>query len=344
MNIAPPPNNEFLSTSQAWFDIWLTAFGAEHSGIWRPSQSGNNVAIPYQLAERHIGPVMIKIAKGASNSHTPRYDVVGELHDPRMLAQMMSNLHVDMLEFPYVSLNSRLIQALHRQPAGVMHQLSPCESAPCVNCGTSWDDYWQSRGKSRTEWNRRERRLMEDRHARFVCFTEWRDVEPLFTDILKIEASGWKGRQGSAINQHQDTLSFYTQSVRDWAERGMLRVFILFLEEVPVAFELDAEINGVLNCVKHGYLEDYAKLGPGQVLRTQVLRWAFANPKVKVFDMFGPATESKLKWATGAENLYTLRVFRRSARGLLAWLRWVTAPYLKSRLTKIRGARQPQLD
>lgn len=338
MTTPPPSDREFLSTTQAWFDIWLSAFGGADSGVWNPPPPENDLAIPYQLGERRIGPVTIRIGKGAANSHTPRYDVIGNLHDTKVLAQMMSDLHVDMLEFPYVSLNSRLMQALRRLPASVSYRLEPCESAPYVDCNARWDDYWQSRGKSRTEWGRRERRLMEDQKARFSCLTEWSEVEPLFAGILDIEASGWKGRQGSAIGQDQATLSFYTRSARGWAERGMLRLFILFLEDLPIAFELDVEFNGVLNCVKHGYLEDYAKLGPGQVLRTQVLRWAFANPKVDLFDMFGPATESKLKWATASEQLHTLRVFRRSPRGWLAWLRWVVAPYFKSKLAKLRGA------
>lgn len=329
--------SEFLSTTSTWFDIWLEAFGDVQSGVWRSS----GLAIPYQIIERRIGPVTVRAATGAANSHTPRYDVLGDLRNPAALGQMMAELRLDMLEFSYLAANSKLMQAMQRNPNSLIHHVEPCESAPYVDCRGGWDDYWSSRGKSRTEWGRRERRLMSDMHARFECLTEWPAIEPLFAGILGIEASGWKGRQGSAINQEPATLAFYTRSTREWAAKGMLRLFILFLDNIPVAFELDVEMNGVLNCVKHGYLEDHAKLGPGQVLRTQVLRWAFAQPKVTVFDMFGPSTEAKLKWATGAEPLYTARIFRRTPRGLLAWLRWVAAPYLKAKILSARRTAAP---
>lgn len=82
-----------------------------------------------------------------------------------------------------------------------------------------------------------------------------------------------------------------------------------------------------------GYLESAAKLSLGQVLRIQVLRWAFAQ----LFDMINPATEFKLKGATGVEDIYSLRIFRRSPGGLLAWSRYVAAPGLKAKMSHVAG-------
>jgi CelD/BcsL family acetyltransferase involved in cellulose biosynthesis len=250
---------------------------------------------------------------------------------------MMAGLNVSLLLFPYLSANSKLLQAVREKPDGLLYQLDACESAPYVDCSGGWDEYWASRGKSRTEWGRRERRLMDDQGARLACLTRWDEIAPIFDTILAIEASGWKGQRGSAIAQSPQTLAFYSRAAQLWAGEDRLRLFVLYVQDRPIAFELNALSGGVLNCVKHGYLESCAKLGPGQVLRIQVLRWAFAQPEIALFDMFGPATEAKLKWATGVEDLYTLRIFRRAPGGLLAWARLVAAPRLKAKLAALAG-------
>lgn len=330
------PANNFLSTTPEWFTLWLDAFGNAQAGIWRPAASATQIGIPYQRQSEKIGPLTIPCAVGATNSHTPRYDILGELTQPEATLQsMMAELNVAFLNFSYVALNSHLANAIAHQPTGLLHHIDICESAPFVDCSGSWDEYWKSRGKSRTEWGRRERRLMEDQGARIACLSEWHDIAPHFNALLEIEASGWKGKEGSAIVQSPQTLAFYTACAKAWAQAGTLRLFVLYLQDIPIAFEMNVQTGDRLNCVKHGYLEQYAKQGPGQVLRIQVLKWAFDRPDVKLFDMFGPATEAKMKWATGVEDLYTFRVFRRNLLGRLAWFRFAIAPQIKTKLRKL---------
>ena len=338
MLLAPeinPPVNEFLSTTHEWFKLWFDAFGSEHSGIWRNGIS-TQMGIPYQCEVEKVGSFTIPCAIGAANSHTPRYDILGELTQPEAsLRNMMTELNVAFLSFSYVAHDSRLARAF--ASTKLLHHIDACESAPFVDCTGSWDEYWKSRGKSRTEWARRERRLMEDTSTRFVCLTAWDEIAPQFHALLEIEASGWKGQEGSAIIQSAPTLAFYTASAQAWAKVGALKLFVLYLQDTPIAFEMNVQTGDRLNCVKHGYLVQHAKQGPGQVLRIQVLKWAFAQPDIKCFDMFGPATDAKMKWATGVEELFTYRVFRRNLLGRWAWLRYAVAPQIKAKLKILKA-------
>lgn len=332
------PNHQFLSTTPEWFKHWLHAFGNVHAGIWHPADSDGQAGIPYQCRLEKVGPFSLSCALGATNSHTPRYDILGELNQPAAaLSKMMTELDVAFLCFPYVAHNSRLSRAIASADADLLHHIDACESAPFVDCAGSWDEYWKSRGKSRTEWGRRERRLMEDQGARVACLTAWDDIAPQFHALLEIEASGWKGKEGSAIIQSPQTLAFYTACAQAWAQAGALKFFVMYLQDTPIAFEMNVQTGERLNCVKHGYLAQYAKQGPGQVLRIQVLKWAFEQPDIKCFDMFGPATEAKMKWATGVEDLFTFRIFRRNLPGALAWLRYAIAPKIKAKLRQLRA-------
>lgn len=332
---APPPepggrSAELLSVNREWFEIWLAAFGGARSGIWPPGAGAGDLAIPYTLGERRIGRVRVPVAFGAANAHTPRYDVLGPVSTPDVLSGMMADLGVDMLVFPYLPSASRLLRALRGPGATLSRQIEFCETSPYVDCRGAWDDYWQTRGKTTREgWAKQERKLLK-RGAQFVLLRQWHEVEAVLPTVLAIEASGWKGEQGSAIRQHDNTLKFYTALTRAWAQRGELYLFLLSMDGVHVAFQLCALCDGVLSSLKVGFLHDYVKDSPGQVLRLHALRWAFAQPNVSRLDMLGPRTDHKVKWATAGEDLYTLRVFRRSARGRLAWLRFVWGPRIKA--------------
>lgn len=322
-----------------WFEAWIDAFGSARAGIWRPSGSdADEGAIAYRRDRVALFPLLnVSAAIGATNDHTPRYDTIGKVSDLESVFQcMMSELDVSLLRFDYVPALSHLLKGVRKSGSRLWYGIDFCEDSPYVDCDLDWDVYWDSLGSTRSLWARRERKLMSDMKAEFRCLSDWSDVEPLLDRIYAVEASGWKGREGTAINQSPETLRFYNRSVRNWAQRGWLRLFTLWLGPEVVAFQINILCRGVLTQLKVGYDERHSKLSPGQVLQLQLLRWAFANPDVRVYDMLGgggKAEETKRKWATDAEPLYSVTVFRRNPLGLLARLRFVAAPRVKRWLT-----------
>lgn len=301
--------------------------------IWR-SLNGKLVAIAFVRRDLQFGPLRIAAASGASNDHTARYDIVGALENPAsQLGSMLQTLGISLISFDYLSFDSRLLSAVRANDHGLWYHVDYCEDSPYVNCQQAWEQYWISRGTTRQLWARRERKLMERMGARFRCLDQWEEIEPLLPSVFEVEASGWKGEQGSAIKQSPMTLGFYSRCLRHWAERGWLRLFLLELNGSIIAFQITALDGGVIYQVKVGYDERHASLSPGQVLQLQLLRWAFANDQILAYDMLGgggKAAGNKRKWATDATPLYTLRVFRFSLGGGLAWLRFVVAPRLKA--------------
>lgn len=320
-----------ISTLEEWYQIWLDAFGGARAGIWQ--EPAGSARIPYITCTEKVGGFSIETAAGAANDHTPRYDILGVLHDnDAAFRTMLADLGVSVLVFPYVSQNSRLLARFPASDTRLLHHIEFCEASPRVNCEIPWDDYWKSRGKSRQTWSRRERQLIEKRNARFHVLRAWEEVDGVLGTVLDIEASGWKGRSGTAIKQEASTLRFYTRLIEWCARMDLLRLFVLELDERIIAFQITTQLNGAIFMLKIGYLEEYGSHSPGQVLQTQILRWAFSQPDVKIFDMLGgggEAFKTKMRWATEVENLYTLRIFRNNLPGAWAWLRYAIAPRVK---------------
>ncbi len=329
---------ESISSTKNWFEIWFDAFGNNQGGIWHPDNIKPNPGIPYQRVEQIVGKITISTATGAVNSHTPRYDIMGTLREPcSVLRQMMRDLDVSMLTFPYISLRSNLGEALDGLKKKPLYHLDFCESSPHVKCTGSWDDYWARRGKkSRQECMRNERRLKE-KDMKFICLTSKVQAEEVLDEVLEVEASGWKGKDRTAIRYDPEALRFYKLLVSAWADHGLLRLFLIRNKvDGIIAFQLCGLYKGVLSSLKIGYQQKFSKLSPGQVLQMQTVRWAFEQPDVEIFDMLGPATQSKLKWSSDEEYLYTLRVFRPNIPGLIAWMRFCCGPAIKKKLSLIK--------
>ncbi|HHH36204.1 MAG TPA: GNAT family N-acetyltransferase [Gammaproteobacteria bacterium] len=329
-----------ISTTAPWFEIWQEAFGGPDSGIW----THEGISIPYVKRRSIIAGLPVSSLQGATNDHTPRYDILSGDEDclADALSQMFRDFSVSLLSFSYLDRDARLLRPfLQGQGGGLLYHIDHCEFSPYVDCTLPWEQYWQSRGRSRATWARRERKLMDKMGAEFAIITDRKDADSVLEEIYDVEASGWKGRKGTAIKQQPATLRFYTRLIQHAADSGMLRLFVLRLEGRIIAFQVTTFTAGTISMLKIGYLEELARLSPGQALQIRILRWAFEQPEVKVFDLLGgggEAYQTKLRWATDQRELFTLRLFRKDPAGLWAWGRYVAGPRVKGLLRHARAA------
>lgn len=325
-----------LFASRVWFEHWLAAFGGVDSGLWPSGHAELNFQVPNRVESRRVGPITLRVAVGATNSHTPQFDLIGT-GMPRLadMHRMMKELHVAVLIFPFVSLDSKLARTLACPERQFGTFLDECEVASIIDCTGSWDAYVGSRGKTRAaEWRSKERRALKARD-RFQVVTSCDDLASVWEQVLAVEASGWKGREGTAIREMPEVRKFYERVCWDFAIAGKLRLFLQWRGDRIIAFHLCTLHAGRLTSLKSGYAEEFAKDSPGQVVRWWMVKWAFENPEVRVLDFLGPLTETKRRWATGIEKLFTLYLFRSSPAGLLAWLRWSAGPRIKQRWKRL---------
>ncbi|MDP1652009.1 MAG: GNAT family N-acetyltransferase [Rhodocyclaceae bacterium] len=332
----PVPPTETLFASRAWLDYWLAAFGGQESGYWPLQSIANCPQIAYIVQHKIIGPLSLRVATAAANSHTPRFDVTGQIMPTtRQLQQMMKDLNVSALIFPYLSSSSKLMVSVETGKKLFHWSRGFCEDAPFINCSASWHDYLESRGSTRqTSWKKYERRIQRN-GGTFEVLASWEDISPCITEVFQIEESGWKGHMGSSIAQDVTTRRFYEDVCEYLAKVGKLRLFIIRRNDRIVAFQLATLHAGILSGLKASYLDEFAKESPGQVLQFWITQWAFGEDDVQTYDLLGPSSEYKLRFSTGIERLETLYAFAPNIGGFIARLRWSVAPHMKHQLRKI---------
>lgn len=207
----------------------------------------------------------------------------------------------------------------------------------------SFEEY---RERTRPSWMKRlarYRRQMERRHELTLeVGAAPGDLDGALSACFAVEASGWKGRGGTAIAQDPATERFYRRVAHLHRDAGELRLSRLSLDGRLVAFDLALEADRRYYSLKTGYDEAHRKTVPGLVLRLAIVEHCFEGG-LDAHELLGAPMDWKESFATARRPLHTLELFGRSPAGLagytaMAARRRVTA----SRWWRTAGARRDE--
>lgn len=252
-----------------------------------------------------------------TNWHTPEFAVVAEDAAARRellqhaVERCGSRLTLDFVD-PELAVELAAVAALR----GGRSFSRLREASPYLILEPDWE-----RGLDRHllhEARRRGRRLAERGEVLFEVRDGTQDLDGLLEEGLRVEVSGWKGREGTAVSSSPDTLAFY-RAVAGWAaERGLLRLAFLRLGGRPLAFDLGFEYEHVHYLLKSGYEEGERSLAPGKQLRLEALRDC-ARRGVVSYEFLGNADAWKQDWTELRRERLQTHAFPRGVAGARGW-------------------------
>ncbi len=140
-----------------------------------------------------------------------------------------------------------------------------------VGHGPSFDEHLKKNvaSKRRRELARNRRRLSEVGHLRHRFVTGGPDLEKAVEAFLSIEAAGWKGHGGTALQCRPDSLAFARKA---FTENPGCMADMLLLDDKPIAVSLMVKSGRTGFTVKCAYDETYRNYGAGLLLEEDALR------------------------------------------------------------------------
>jgi CelD/BcsL family acetyltransferase involved in cellulose biosynthesis len=173
-------------------------------------------------------------------------------------------------------------------------------------------------GNATTTAARRMRQLERQGRIEMKCVSEG-DVGDIVEECLALEASGWKGDEGTAIVKDPETAQFYRSLAREYAAAGRLALYILRLDDRLVAFQYCIRTGNRLDLLKMSFAEDLAAVAPGNVLRLMSYQYELAT--YGRMDMYlGRTRPWKEQWGNVSVDRGHLFLYNRSVRGTFAYL------------------------
>ncbi|KQS64427.1 hypothetical protein ASG39_10670 [Rhizobium sp. Leaf371] len=103
-------------------------------------------------------------------------------------------------------------------------------------------------------------------------------------EFLALEASGWKGRQRTAIVMDRYRAAFAREAITNLAEADAVRIHTIDLDGVAIASMVVFMMGGEAYTWKTGYDETYARYSPGKLLLHALTEWHLDDPNITKSD------------------------------------------------------------
>jgi CelD/BcsL family acetyltransferase involved in cellulose biosynthesis len=197
---------------------------------------------------------------------------------------------------------------------GMRPIVTPTGQSPRTLIRGSWSDFYAARGNVlRADVSRGEKRLAKLGPVRLEHARSGPEVEAALEAFLRIEATGWKLEQGTAIACDPRLRERYVTLARAAEAMGKLHLFVLHAGDHAIAANYCIEHERGLYGLKTGYDAAYAKASPGHVLRRHVLEHMWTTGEHIGFDFMpggGEHNQHKVRWANDVRNYAEVRLFR----------------------------------
>ena len=210
-----------------------------------------------------------------------------------------------------------------------------------VALGETFAQYWAARPSNlRSNLRRYDMRVTSANiEQRFVRIADLAAIPAAIDRYAALEATGWKGRQGTAVGSDEHQQRFYHDLIQRFAHVGKAAVYELWFDDKLAASRLVLREGHTHVMLKTTYDEQFGAYAPGRLLLRAVIEDMFASGAVGSIEFYTDANRSQLEWATSSRWIRHYAVFHGRLSQLFIDI--INAMRRKPRLRSIDAHRQP---
>lgn len=188
----------------------------------------------------------------------------------------------------------------------------------------SEDEYWSSLSRNSRKKLRRLKR--ENAELTWRSYESVSDVGDFLDAAHRVSQRSWQaGLLGVRVQNDERE----TELLTTMATEGVLRAYVLWDADRPVAFEINHQRNGYVWSEEAGFDIDYADRSPGKYLLMCVLEDLQSRHRIRCFDFLGGDAVYKQLFGNDFSESGTVWLIPRSLRGgivvsLIRSIRWTS--------------------
>ena len=184
------------------------------------------------------------------------------------------------------------------------------DKSPYLKIKTDFETYMINTFKRKQRYNikREAKRLSNEDGYKLICFNKPHEMKNAIEIAFEVSKASWKGKIGTDMTSSEQTKGFYTDLTHHFAQLGQVQIWILFVEEKPIAIEYQLVNKKKIYLLVSDFDEKYKKLSPGTSLLYNIIE-KFHEEQISEFDFCGGVYDYKMKWATNIRELISYQVF-----------------------------------
>jgi len=152
-----------------------------------------------------------------------------------------------------------------------------------------------------------------------VSDTEQGDLQQYLNEFLRIEASGWKGQNQTAILSNNSRRKFFENYAISAFRDGVLRLLFLMIDGKAVAVQYGVESAKAFWLLNIGFDERYQDCSPGNLLLEESIKYASQNDLIH-YNLLGKDEPWTKRWTTTSRDSIILAAYKLNYHGLKAIL------------------------
>lgn len=307
-----------------WYDAWLHELAPQPESVLlvELQRDGRCAAIlPLVASHQRRAGLSLRVLGLPEHDHLPLADVISEpdldaAHILPAVARALAQDGIgwDLLRFGMVMDESPLVRGL--DATRYAHRRVPMKVCEQVDCALPWEQFAaRLSGNFRSNLNKARNRLTREPGVQWQVAATPAQIEAAFDDFLQVEASGWKGREGTAIACRPELVRFYRRLIGHFAPVDRLRINALGVGGRTIAAQfcpLDAD---TLYIYKLGYDEEHSRLAPGNALIEQMVRLGAEQGRYRYLNLVGNPTWFA-QWRPEGTPVHLIIVYGSTLRAL----------------------------
>lgn len=309
-----------------WFEAFLGLCDRPQDLIWFSAwQDSTLVAVlPLLRTRRRLGPLPIVELQAINHEHMTIADVCAAADQAQLWPAWWRWLHGP--EAPKWHRLSVARTLEHGVFAGWLRQTLPKHALQSVVSGSAYLDCRRTYDELIAACGSKHRSNLSrgSRKAAAIGVLSWEraetveDIQCLFPRLLDIEASGWKGKQGSAIACSPAVQRFYEDLIKDLAPRKQCGVDLLKFEDRDVAGIFWFRTARTMHLQKIGFREEYSDFSPGQLMTKEMVERTCADSVLDTY-CFVTNPDWALPWRPTVEPVIEIAVYCDKPYGALLY-------------------------
>lgn len=307
-----------------WMASWLEAFTPPDALLLCARERGALVGLAalQHLTERWHGGGRVRVVQSLTNVESYRFEFLaadGRLDIVRHLWRTLCRAgNADVIRLDHVPDSSPTLAAgldVARE-LGWRTVLEDTFVTPlrALSKSQSWDHGLRSSFKYRMR--NRLKRLAVRGEVAFDILSSAPDVGAALPKFYQLEASGWKGAQGTAIVQQPTVKRLYDEIVARAC--GDVRIALLTVAGTPIAAQVLRVCGRTLFMLKIAYDEAHGLFVPGQLLTARVVQYGIQHG-MEALDFLADNAPWKEAWATGFVRHRRMLLFAPTLTGQYAY-------------------------
>jgi CelD/BcsL family acetyltransferase involved in cellulose biosynthesis len=307
-----------------WFHNWSNSFLEDKPIHVVALEKDERLLSVLPLYKEKIPYLKLKMSvlKSMTNWHSHRFDLLADQENEEVFSKTIEAAFKggksNVIVLNFVPKNSNVFKWIESSCKHMNWNFVVSDHSENfqVKEATNYDSFFeQLDGKFRRNMRAVEKKAQSMGNLSLKKLSSEDEIAHFLEKGFAIEASGWKGTQGTAITCNQTVQRFYEGIAKDLFKRGQFDAYLLSNETYDLAFFYCIKGFGVTRALKIGSNENFRNFAPGMLITIEVLKQLHEKGNFNVWDFCGGHARWKKDWGNHSEKLFNVAIYNNNFIG-----------------------------